>query len=77
MEIIIKESNKSIIAEIKEFLNQRNVSFFVKNNTEKHDPTKMSKEEFFAKIDNGLYEYQKGKFKKFDSFNDFKKYISK
>lgn len=44
---------------------------------EEKDPTKMSEEEFFSKIDNGLEEYKKGKFKKFDSFNEFKNYISK
>ncbi|MRQ23694.1 hypothetical protein D1J35_12150, partial [Riemerella anatipestifer] len=44
---------------------------------EEKDPTKMTKEEFFAKIDNGLTEYENGKSKEFKTFKEFQNYISK
>lgn len=44
---------------------------------EENTPIKMSKEEFFAKIENGLREYESGKTKEFKTFKDFQNYISK
>lgn len=44
---------------------------------EEKDSSKMSKEELFTKIDNGLKEYKCGKTKEFKTFKDFETYISK
>lgn len=44
---------------------------------EEKDPTKMSKEAFFAKIDNGLKEYEEGKTKEFKTFQEFQNYMAK
>lgn len=44
---------------------------------EEKDPTKLSKKDFFAKIDTGLQEYENGKAKEFKSFKDFQNYISR
>lgn len=44
---------------------------------EEKDPTKMTKEEFYAKINNGLTEYKNGKSKEFKTFKEFQNYISK
>lgn len=44
---------------------------------EEKKPTKMTKEEFFAKIDKGLQQYETGKVKEFNTFKDFQNYITR
>ena len=42
---------------------------------EKEDPTLMSKEEFFARIDEAKKEYEEGKYTSFDNIEDMNKWL--
>lgn len=52
----------------------KNLNFTI---IEEKDDSKMTKEEFYDKIENGLREYKDGKTKEFETFKDFQNYISK
>ena len=42
---------------------------------EKEDPTLMSKEEFFARVDEAKKEYEEGKYTSFDNIEDMNKWL--
>lgn len=72
--IINAEINKEDLPFVEKFLN------FLKAKSikiEEKDPTKMTKKEFFERIDKGLKDYENGKIKEFQNFKEFQNYISR
>lgn len=72
--IIRAEINKEDLPFVEKFLN------FLKAKSikiEEKDPTKMTKKEFFERIDKGLKDYENGKIKEFQNFKEFQNYISR
>lgn len=72
--IIRAEINKEDLPFVEKFLD------FLKAKSikiEEKDPTKMTKKEFFERIDKGLKDYENGKIKEFQNFKEFQNYISR
>ena len=67
--------NLGEIAEDEKMLN-RLAKYLRKLVREKDDPTLMSKEEFFAKIDEAKREYEEGKYIAFDNIDDMNAWLN-
>lgn len=59
-----------------ENLMRRAVRYIKRLATEKQDPTLMTKEEYFAKLDRSEEQYQQGKYKIFANVEELDRYIS-